>query len=363
MLPRVRAEVDDSIDGLLERFFRKFRGHTLRAYRQDLEDFARWLAPALPRGLFDGQAAGDGPAAEGQLPPPLAEAAAMLLSGGHGRANDLVLGWRADMIDRKLSAGTINRRLATVRGLVRRARVAGRVAWELEVEGVTRLVLRDTRGPGAQAAGAMLAAAAATAEECPVRAARDHAMLQLLVALGLRRGEICSLDVQDADLAGQRLWVRRKGKTEKQSLSMPPAAVRLVKAWLAHRPHVPAANGTPALFVNFDRAAADRRLTGAGLYSIVRAYGRLAGVTARPHGLRHTAITEAIKAGTAAGASLDEIRQFSGHKHIATLLLYRDAERNLQGQLAAAVSRAIRPRRTHGRNTIRVPRRAAPPRS
>jgi integrase/recombinase XerC len=48
------------------------------------------------------------------------------------------------------------------------------------------------------------------------------------------------------------------------------------------------------LFVALDRAARGRRPTGSGVYRIVRGLGERSGLRARPHGLRHAAITEAL---------------------------------------------------------------------
>ena len=105
-----------------------------------------------------------------------------------------------------------------------------------------------------------------------------------------------------------------------------------------------AARGTEAgpLFTNFDRAGKGRRLTGVSLYRIVRGLGEQHGVKVRPHGLRHTAITEACKAAQANGFGLEEVLDFSRHsrKSIAVLMIYRDRERNVQGQLAALVAGA-----------------------
>ena len=89
-----------------------------------------------------------------------------------------------------------------------------------------------------------------------------------------------------------------------------------------------AARGTEAgpLFTNFDRAGKGRRLTGVSLYRIVRGLGEQHGVKVRPHGLRHTAITEACKAAQANGFGLEEVLDFSRHsrKSIAVLMIYRD---------------------------------------
>lgn len=55
----------------------------------------------------------------------------------------------------------------------------------------------------------------------------------------------------------------------------------------------------------------------------------------------HSAITAAVEAAPEHGVSLDEVRQFSRHKHINTLLVYRDRVREVQGQLAALVAGTV----------------------
>jgi len=98
---------------------------TLRAYRQDLQSFARWLRAA-----------------------DLDEAAQRLLGSGPGPANALALAYRATLIDQQLAAATVNRRLAALRSLVKLARTIGLVPWALEVPGLPAEPYRDTRGPG-----------------------------------------------------------------------------------------------------------------------------------------------------------------------------------------------------------------------
>ncbi len=69
--------------------------------------------------------------------------------------------------------------------------------------------------------------------------------------------------------------------------------------------------------------------------------GEQAGARVWPHGLRHTAITSAVEAAQENGVTLDEVRQFSRHKNINTLLVYRDRVRDVQGQLAALVAGTV----------------------
>ncbi|MGA2662534.1 MAG: tyrosine-type recombinase/integrase [Verrucomicrobiota bacterium] len=141
-------------------------------------------------------------------------------------------------------------------------------------------------------------------------------------------------------IAQATLAVRGKGRTSKQILSVSEATRSALQAWLDARDQT-----TGPLFTNFDRAKKGRRLTGVGLYRVVRDLGQCAGLKVRPHGLRHTAITEACKAAQANGIGLEEVLDFSRHsrKSIAVLMVYRDRERNVQGQLASLVAAATSP--------------------
>jgi phage anti-repressor protein len=49
-----------------------------------------------------------------------------------------------------------------------------------------------------------------------------------------------------------------------------------------------------ALFCNFHPSGQRTRLTGDGLYKLIRSLGERAGIRTRPHGLRHAAITQAL---------------------------------------------------------------------
>jgi integrase/recombinase XerC len=284
---------------------------TLRAYRRDLEDFRRFTRDAT-----------------------ISAATERLLRGGRAVSHQLVLNYRARLMERGLQAATINRRIAALRSLVKMARLVGFVTWSLEVSGVRSEPYRDTRGPG-RAAVALLFDAAAEADAR--RAARDQAILHLLYDLGLRRGELVALDVEDVDLDRSALAVRGKGRSEKSFLTLPAPTVAVLADWLSYRGGIPG-----PLFTNFDRARkGDGRLTAGHVYKIVRGLGERVGVRAAPHGLRHTAITEACKAAQAAGIGLDEVLDFSRHKDVKVLMLYRDRERNVQGQLAALIAGTV----------------------
>lgn len=296
-----------------ERIIRAFlagkRPSTLRAYRRALEDFRKFI-----RARTIDQAAGE------------------LLSADPGRANELALEYRHELQERKLAAATVNLRLAALRSLVKLARKLGMVTWALEVDNMPVEAYRDTAGPGLAGVVAIFQAVKGRTP----KAKRDRAILRMIYDLGLRRAEVVSLDVTDLhfDAEGATVEVIGKGKTQSRKLSLPAETRAALELWLKVHP-----TGTGALFRNFDPAhKGNGRLTADGLYYLVRTYGATAGVTVRPHGLRHTSITEAVKAATAAGIGLDEVLQFSRHANLKTLMIYRDRERDVQGQLAELVS-------------------------
>src|SRR5262249_48361631 len=99
----------DGAGGLLERFLANRSDRTLKAYTTDLEEFAR---------------------SRDQL---LAGAIAQLLAGGPIAARRSVLDYVIDLRRRGSAPATINRRLATLRSLVRAAQESGMIDWWLEV--------------------------------------------------------------------------------------------------------------------------------------------------------------------------------------------------------------------------------------
>lgn len=193
---------------------------------------------------------------------------------------------------------------------------------------------RDTRGPGVDVFGAAMAQGARKNDP---KSIRDRAILRLLFDLGLRRGEVVGLDLEDVDLSRGTLTVLGKGRTQKEHLSLPNPTQAAVEAWLEIR-----GDKAGPVFRNFDRAGkGDGRLTATGVYAMVRRLGEAIGRRIRPHGLRHTSITEAVKLAQKNGLGLEEVLDFSRHADVKTLLVYRDRERNVQGRLASLVADSV----------------------
>ena len=228
------------------------------------------------------------------------------------------------MVSAGLSPNTVNRRLATIRGLLRGARELGQIDWTIEIRNLKAIKVRNTSGPGVERIQS------AISEAATAQAARDNAIIILMSTLGLRVAEVAALDL--SDFSGDKMAVRRKGHLQTISMSVPEQTARAIQSWLSFRGYE-----AGPLFTSLDRAGkGDGRLT-------TRSIGRItqSKVGCNPHGLRHTAITTAIELASDNGVEFTECRQFSGHSQIDTLLVYRDQTRNVQGVLANAVANRI----------------------
>lgn len=288
---------------LVETFLAGRRPTTLRAYRADLDDFTDYLGT-----------------------PDLDTAAQRLLAEGPGTANALALAYRANLVERQLAAATVNRRLAALRSLVKLARVLGLVAWSLDVPGLRTEPYRDTRGPGLAGVRRLLRR---ISQRQDAKGRRDAAIMRLLFDLGLRRGEVVALDRSDLEPEAGTLAVLGKGRTAKVALTLPEPTRDALWAWLAVRGEEPG-----PLFVNLARDRRRGRLSSTSVYRLVRRLGVQVGVTARPHGLRHTAITAALDL----TGDLRAVQRFSRHRDPAILMAYDDNRQDLAGDVARRVA-------------------------
>jgi len=132
---------------------------------------------------------------------------------------------------------------------------------------------------------------------------RDRAVLELLAGLGLRRGEVASLDVGDLDWHAGLITVTGKA-SRIDKLPLPGRAGEAVAAYvMGGRTVLPG-----ALFLTVRRPW--RRLDPAGVSGIVRQACRRSGLEpVGPHRLRHTLASELLRA----GAGLPEIGQVLRH--------------------------------------------------
>lgn len=262
------------------------------------------------------------------------EAMAQLLALSHGEANGALLAYRSHMVEQGLTPATINRRLSAIRAAVRLARTLGLSTWAPEIDGLKVQAYRDTMGPGLDGTRSMVARART---QDPVKAARDVSLIRLMFDLGLRRGEVAALDLADIDAGGRRLWIMGKGRTQKESRTLPEPTLVALNDWLAVRASVVAAD-VEAVFVSLSGPEHGQRITGRGLYYVIAALGRSVGIKTRPHGLRHASITAALDANN---GDVRAVQQHARHSKPETTMRYDDNRKDLAGRIAASLANTL----------------------
>jgi integrase/recombinase XerC len=153
------------------------------------------------------------------------------------------------------------------------------------------------------------------AAEADPAALRNHALLELLYAAGLRVSEAAAIDTRDLDLTNRQLTVLGKGEKMRVALFGEPARAALMAYIDRGRPQL--ANGAqPALFLN----RSGDRLSPRSIQTIVRSAGIDAGVRQRvhPHLLRHSFATHLVEE----GADLRVVQHLLGHSSIDTTQIY-----------------------------------------
>jgi integrase/recombinase XerC len=262
----------------------------------------------------------------------VAEAVAAFLALDDGPAHAIADAWRTAKLARGLSPAAINRSMAALNSFAASARRHGFTTLRLEAKGERSQSYRDTRGPGIEGVQAMLARARRQDRR---KAARDEAIIRLAFGLGLRRAEIAELDIGRVDLDGERLSIMGKGRAERELLTLPAEAKKSLERWLSFRN---SADPDEALFISLSSGQPQRRISGAGVYHLISTLGERVGVKARPHGLRHTAVTEALNVFS---GDYRKVRAFSRHSSLDIVRRYDDNRADHGGQVAAALSAIV----------------------
>jgi len=185
---------------------------------------------------------------------------------------------------------------------------------------------------------------AAETDPSPMRL-RNHAVIALLADLGLRVGEVVSLDVGDLGYERGHRSLRFTGKGgKKRRRALTPASAAAVETYLLHRA---AQEGKPVdalsgpLFVTSTGARLDRH----AVFRLVRRLAERAGLPSAgqisPHSLRHAFATTA----RAEGVPLEDVQDAMGHADPRTTRRYDRNRHNLDRDPSYVIW-AARARRT-----------------
>ncbi|HOD98578.1 MAG TPA: site-specific tyrosine recombinase XerD [Syntrophales bacterium] len=218
-----------------------------------------------------------------------------------------------------LSANSVNRSLAAIRGFYRFLskerktlaspvdRLATGKTWMLlpnvlSIHDIDRLLAQ----PGMNSPAAM----------------RDSAILEMLYATGLRVTELIELTVHGIDWQAGFVVVMGKGRKERVT-PMSRTAYDLLRRYVEEaRGALLKGRMSNSLFVN----KSGGKFTRQGLWKLVKKYARAAGMEEKvhPHTFRHTYATHLLEG----GADLRAVQVMLGHADIATTQIYMHITRD-----------------------------------
>jgi site-specific recombinase XerD len=228
---------------------------------------------------------------------------------------DLVA-WRRHMIAANHRPATINRRLDALRRLCKWARETGVMVADA-TQGVRPMRTERGRQPVGltdMEVHALLRAAGASSHGL---AARNYALVQIMLQAGLRVGEVAALRFSDVTINDRSGSVRiRCGKGLKaREVPLNASARRALKQHLEHR-H--ATGGDAALFVSSRGAPMPVRSIQAVVTGLVRR-ARLTRIKASAHSLRHTFALGYVRDNP---GKLVELASLLGHDSLDTTASY-----------------------------------------
>jgi integrase/recombinase XerD len=249
----------------------------------------------------------------------LEDRGALLVTATEDHVREFMGKLRANAVD----ARSIGRKLSCLRGFYRwllldrkidhdpTATVEAPATWKVLPKSLAEAEVAEMLER--TAAGARTPDTGSGSEQIVALALRDHAVLELLYAGGLRVGEAVSLRIEDLHLDAARAQVRGKGDKER-IVPLGRSAVEALTEYLKRgRPALLGARMQNAVFLS----ARGKALTRQWVWDIVR---RASGSErkASPHMLRHSCATHMVEH----GADLRTVQRLLGHADIATTQVY-----------------------------------------
>lgn len=299
------AQTTPPLAGLVDEYLRVLQNergssaHTLRAYRRELIDFARYMASR---------------------------------HAAVGSADQIehlqIRAYLGELLGRGLSKASTARALAAIRSwfkwLARTGYVEQNVA---SLVATPKLPKHLPRVPSIEQMNRVVDSVDDDAASWP---ARDKAILELLYGCGIRNAELTGLNLNDIHWANEAILVRGKGQKQRL-VPLGDAAAQALRTYLAERSARLAAKfgdknaKTQALFISLQlrglgKPGGEGRLTTRSVGRIVKRIAILHGLSAdvHPHTLRHAFGTHLLEE----GADLRAIQELLGHERLSTTQRY-----------------------------------------
>ncbi len=262
---------------------RGLRPLSVESYHRDLEQFAEFLEP---RSL-------------------------LLLTA----AQDEVAGFMQHLREHGVESRSIARKLSCLRGFYRWLLIDKKITYDptlnIETPASWKILPKSLAEPEVNSMLESTGLAAHHPQAAPATL-RDHAIMELLYAGGLRVGEIVTLREEDLHLDQARAQVRGKGDKER-IVPIGRSAIEALERYLAvGRPAL--AKSARGLQRTLFLSTRGRALTRQTVWQMVRGVN----ANASPHKLRHSCATHMVEH----GADLRSVQTLLGHADIGTTQVY-----------------------------------------
>ena len=242
------------------------------------------------------------------------------------------MNWLRSVMAEHYAPATANKMLSIVRSVLREAWKLGMMTTDNYKRAISVPLVPGTRLPAGRALdpGEIRALFETCAEPGP-QAARDAALLAILLGCGLRRSEAAKLDIADLDTVESTLRIIGKGNHERIA-HMNGSVQSAVYAWTRIRgetagPLLYAING------HGDRII-PRRLQAESIRLILKRRAQQARIrSCTPHDLRRTFITSLLDGGN----DIAVASRMAGHRNIATTARYDRRDERANRDAAATI--------------------------
>lgn len=270
-------------------FEKRYSTHTVLAYHTDLDDFSDFLS--MQYNISD------------------------LLQADH----ILIRSWLISLIDRKISARSVNRKLSSIKSFYRYCQRQGL----LNSNPMLKVVAPKTSKqlPVFLTSDNLKNLLQNVTFEESFVGTRDKMILTLFYATGIRRAELVQINISDLDLNSGTLKVTGK-RNKERIVPLGEQVIIQMKDYLCERNRffsenkTAAANNCASLFVTSKGLPAYPRL----IHNIV--HKNLSEIASNnklsPHVLRHTFATHMLDD----GADLNAIKEILGHSSLAATQVY-----------------------------------------
>ena len=263
-------------------FEKRYSKHTLEAYKSDLEQLSDFLIKNESNDIH--------------------------LANHHDIRN-----WIVSMMEQKVSARSINRKISTLKsfykflmrkgeikksplGKVQSPKTSKRLPVFVELPGIEKL-MKEVEFPEGY------------------EGLRDKMILELFYGTGMRRNELINLKETDIDSYNSQIKVLGKGNKERL-IPIHNSLLASVKSFMAEKKKLLEEPATNYLIVDEN----GKKMMPATVYSIVKKYLNLVTTVDKksPHVLRHTFATHLMNN----GADINAVKELLGHTSLAATQVY-----------------------------------------